>query len=185
MPQQLHAQLPCSEFWMAWRCWRWAYPFLSGFPAAPKVGWRLFSARRNVSTYLSIGRRDMLNRYGSWVLGFTVFNGRHQTVARSRLCDREEYKDILTTVGCHRLIFDLDVNLFHPGDYQIKIDCSLLNRKKITRRWDLGKIWRLCSNSFSQIWNGRRKRGHQLRQPLGCVASEGDCWLWRDFPKSL
>jgi lipopolysaccharide transport system ATP-binding protein len=65
------------------------------------------------------------------VLGFSILNSRNYPIARSRLCDKEDYHYIMALSGHHRLSFDLDLDLFHPGEYQIKLDCSILNRKKI------------------------------------------------------
>lgn len=65
------------------------------------------------------------------VLGFSIVNSRNHSIARSRLCDREEHKDVMALLGCHSILFDLDLDLFHPGEYQVKLDCSILNRKKI------------------------------------------------------
>jgi lipopolysaccharide transport system ATP-binding protein len=74
---------------------------------------------------------DILKPHPDLILGFSIFNSRNHQVARSRLCDREEHKNIVTQVGGHRLSFHFDLDLFHPGEYQIKLDCSLFNRKKI------------------------------------------------------
>lgn len=74
---------------------------------------------------------DILKPHPDLILGFTVLNSRHQPIARSRLCDHPELYQIVGASGLHQLKFDLDLNLFHPGEYQIRLDCSLLNKKKI------------------------------------------------------
>lgn len=65
------------------------------------------------------------------IVGFSVFNSRNQSIARSRLCDHTEHHTIVTTRGYHQLSFQLDLGLFHPGEYQIRLECSLLNKVKI------------------------------------------------------
>ena len=66
-----------------------------------------------------------------WVLGFGIWNVRHQMVARSRLNDLEKCQQALATPGRHRAVFHLDSSLFHEGEYLIKIDCSLSHKKPI------------------------------------------------------
>lgn len=65
------------------------------------------------------------------ILGFSVINSRNNIIAKSRLCDKEENDRIVSHAKKHHLSFHLDLNLFHPGEYQVRLDCSLLNRKKI------------------------------------------------------
>lgn len=65
------------------------------------------------------------------ILGFSVLNSRNQQIARSRLCDHTANAHVVGSLGHHRLSFELDLDLFHPGEYHIKMDCSLLNKKKI------------------------------------------------------
>lgn len=74
---------------------------------------------------------EILKPHQDLIIGFSILNGRNQSIARSRLCDCEDQSMIAPKAGSKRLSFHLDLNLFHPGEYQIKLDCSLLNRKKI------------------------------------------------------
>ncbi len=64
-------------------------------------------------------------------LGVSILNSRGQTIAHSRLCDLEEFQNMIINPGQHQFSFHLDLNLFHPGEYQVRIDCSIQNRKKI------------------------------------------------------
>jgi homopolymeric O-antigen transport system ATP-binding protein len=74
---------------------------------------------------------EILKGHSELLLGFSVLNSRHHAIARSRLCDDPQSYRILKIEGCHRLSFPIDLNLFHPGEYQIQLECSLLNQKKI------------------------------------------------------
>lgn len=74
---------------------------------------------------------EILQPHPDLMVGFSVLNLRGQVMARSRLCDHEEYQHLVTRTGHQQLSFLLDFNLFHPGEYQIKVDCALLNRKRI------------------------------------------------------
>lgn len=74
---------------------------------------------------------EVLKPNSDLMLGFSVLNSRNQTIARSRLCDHEEHKDLIGIKGHHRLAFDMDLSLFHPGEYQVKLECSILNKKQI------------------------------------------------------
>lgn len=74
---------------------------------------------------------EILQPHPDLILGFSVMNSNHQLVARSRLCDHQEYTSLVMAPGSYELSFDLDLRLFHPGEYQIKLESSLLNTKKI------------------------------------------------------
>lgn len=74
---------------------------------------------------------EILHPHADLMLGFSVLNSRFQPIARSRLCDHDAQGNIVNNPGRHRLSFHLDLSLFHPGEYHIRMDCSILNRKKI------------------------------------------------------
>jgi lipopolysaccharide transport system ATP-binding protein len=74
---------------------------------------------------------EVLKPHPDLLLGFSILNSRNHVIARSRLCDHDIDQQIVSKAGHHRLSFDLDLSLFHPGEYQIKLDCGLLNKKKI------------------------------------------------------
>lgn len=74
---------------------------------------------------------EILKPHSDLILGFSVLNARQQSIARTRLCDHAEFYHIVTDCGHHRLSFEIDLDFFHPGEYQIKLECSLLNKKKI------------------------------------------------------
>jgi lipopolysaccharide transport system ATP-binding protein len=81
-------------------------------------------------TVLNIGA-EIVKPHADIIIGFSILNSNNQTIARTRLCDKEEYQDLSLIQGQHNLAFELDLELFHPGEYQIRLDCSLLNTKKI------------------------------------------------------
>lgn len=83
---------------------------------------------------------EIMKPHPDLMLGFSVLNSRNQQIARSRLCDRDEHRGLMTKAGHHRLTFHLDLNLFHPGEYQVRLDCSLLNKKKILHEEVLLKL---------------------------------------------
>lgn len=72
---------------------------------------------------------EVLKPHSDLILGVSILNSRHQVIARSRLLDRHEKQ--LEKSGVHQLSFQLDLSLFHPGEYQLKVDCSLFNQKKV------------------------------------------------------
>ncbi len=73
---------------------------------------------------------DILKPHPDLIIAFSVLNSRKQMIARSRLCDHPQFRQGLTK-GTHNLLFNLDLNLFHPGEYSIRLELSLLNGKKI------------------------------------------------------
>jgi lipopolysaccharide transport system ATP-binding protein len=80
------------------------------------------------------------------ILGFTVLNSRNHSIARSRLSDHHEHHQVVLNPGVHRMTFPLDLNLFHPGEYQIRMECSLLNKKKILQD-DILLKFAVCSEN--------------------------------------
>lgn len=81
-------------------------------------------------TVLNIGA-EIVKPHPDILIGFSILNSCNQTIARTRLCDRKEYQELALMQGQHDLSFELDLGLFHPGEYQIRIECSLLNTKRI------------------------------------------------------
>lgn len=74
---------------------------------------------------------EILKPHADLILGFSVLNSRNHPIARSRLCDHADFYHLVTAQGRHQLSFQMDLDFFHPGEYQIRLDCSLLNKKKI------------------------------------------------------
>jgi lipopolysaccharide transport system ATP-binding protein len=74
---------------------------------------------------------EILKPQPDLVIAFRVINARKQLIARSCLGDHIDYRSMVLCAGVHQLSFQLDLNMFHPGEYQICLETSLLNRKKI------------------------------------------------------
>jgi|GEM_PF-748476 len=81
-------------------------------------------------TFLEI-EFDILKPHPDLIVGFSVLNGWNHSIARSRLCDHPDYHGLLSACGRHQISFQMDLELFHPGEYQINVECSLLNQRKI------------------------------------------------------
>lgn len=74
---------------------------------------------------------EVLQSHPELVVGFTILNSKLQPIAVSKIGDHEKCKDLLKKTGSHQLAFEIDMGLFHPGEYQIRIDAGLRNIKKI------------------------------------------------------
>lgn len=105
---------------------------------------------------------EVLKPHSDLVIGFSILNSRHQVIARSRLCDHEEYQEVELAAGTHHVKFEMDLRLFHPGEYQIRIDASLLNRKRILQDDILLKLT-ICSREMRVKYEiGAEKDGISL-----------------------
>ena len=112
-------------------------------------------------TFLDI-EFEILKPQADLILGFSVLDSRNHAIARSRLCDHAEFYHIVTVQGHHRLSFQMDLSLFHPGEYQIKLDCSLLNKKKILQEEILLKFAVYAQNQVLKYEQGIEKDGISL-----------------------
>ena len=105
---------------------------------------------------------EILKPHADLILGFSVLNARNQSIARSRLCDHADFHHLVKTPGSHRVSFEMDLNLFHPGEYQIRLECILLNRKKILRE-DVLLKFAVCSHHQNTKYElGMEKDGISL-----------------------
>ncbi|MCE2983511.1 MAG: ATP-binding cassette domain-containing protein [Parachlamydia sp.] len=105
---------------------------------------------------------DVLKPHPDLLLGFSILNSHNQPIARSRLCDHQEHYQLTSKKGAHSLAFPLDLNLFHPGEYKIKMECSLLNKKKILKD-DIVLKFAVCSqNKIIKQEAGVEKEGISL-----------------------
>jgi lipopolysaccharide transport system ATP-binding protein len=105
---------------------------------------------------------EILKPHPDLILGFSVLNSRNHAIARSRLCDHAEFYPMVSSSGHHRLSFQLDLDLFHPGEYQIKLDCSLLNKKKILHEDVMLKFAVYSQNKHLKYELGIEKDGISL-----------------------
>ncbi len=107
------------------------------------------------------------------MLGFTILNSRNHSIARSKLSDHSEFYHIKLNPGDHRASFDIDLNLFHPGEYQVRLECSLLNKKKILQGEILLKFAVYSQNKEIKYEQGVEKEGISL----------GNCWSLKGTQK--
>lgn len=75
---------------------------------------------------------EILKPNADLFLGLSIWNMRHQLLARAHTFDHQENHDRFFSLGRQRLSFALDAGLFHEGDYLIKLNCSIFNKKKIS-----------------------------------------------------
>ena len=80
---------------------------------------------------------EILKSHPDLNLSFSILNSRNQAIARSRLCDNLKYYPVIQSLGFHKLSFQIDLDLFHPGEYQVRVECSLLNKMKIIKDEDV------------------------------------------------
>lgn len=66
------------------------------------------------------------------VFGIAIMNQRNQVIGYSHSGNVENYNDFIKP-GKHTITFQLNGSVFHDGEYYIKIDCSLFQRKNITK----------------------------------------------------
>ena len=64
-------------------------------------------------------------------IGLEVWTKQHKQIASSSSADDTENFLQFTKLGKHRAAFVLDVGLFHEGDYVIKIESAVHNKKQI------------------------------------------------------
>lgn len=74
---------------------------------------------------------EVVKPHPDLAVGFSILNSRHQVVARSRFCERENRQQVRMDAGQHYVTFDIDLSMFHPGEYQLRVDSAILNRKRI------------------------------------------------------
>lgn len=116
-------------------------------------------------TTLEIGA-EVIQPHGDMVVGFSILNTNNQVIARSRLCDKVEYQDLTLKKGQHTLACELDLNLFHPGEYQVKVDCVILNKKVILADEIFLKFAVYADNAHASRERGGSREGISL----------GNCW---------
>lgn len=105
---------------------------------------------------------EILHPHSEMILGFSVLNSRYQAIARSRLCDHADSHSVMTARGRHQIAFQIDLDLFHPGEYQIQLECSLLNKKKILEEDILLKFAVYSQNKDLKYEVGVEKEGISL-----------------------
>ncbi len=125
---------------------------------------------------------EILSPHPDLMLGFSILNSRNQTIARSRLCDHKDYHHLFTSSGQHQVSFHLDLDLFHPGEYQIKLECFLLNKKKILQDDIFLKFAVYSQNKQLKYELGEEKDGISLGNRWNLTNKEP---ILKDYQKSV
>lgn len=105
---------------------------------------------------------EILKPHADLILGFSVLNARNQPIAHTRLCDHADLHSIVGASGAHKLSFGLDLSFFHPGEYRIRWDCSLLNKKRILQEEVMLKFAVYSQNKNLKHEHGMEKDGISL-----------------------
>lgn len=74
---------------------------------------------------------EVLERDPDLLLGFSIFNRRNQLIARSHTADSPETMGHYNTLGKHKVTFPLSAALFNEGEYYIRLECVVHNKKQI------------------------------------------------------
>lgn len=74
---------------------------------------------------------EMLQTTPDLYLGMAVWNQRNQRLARSHTVDNIHLFDKFNQKGRHRAVFSFNAGMFHEGEYLIKLDCHILNKKRL------------------------------------------------------
>lgn len=65
------------------------------------------------------------------IIGVSIWNQRNQLLGKSLTSDDMEHFRHFNSKGKHCVNFKIDSGLFHEGDYLIKLECCIHNKKKI------------------------------------------------------
>lgn len=65
------------------------------------------------------------------VFGIGIWNQRSQLMAHSHNCDDIDNFSDYVKEGKHRVFFSIDASMFHEGEYLIKVECFIHNKKRI------------------------------------------------------
>lgn len=65
------------------------------------------------------------------LFGFSILNQRNQTIARRHTADDPTTMGRFVTVGSHKVSFPIPAHLFNEGDYYIRLECVIHNKKSI------------------------------------------------------
>lgn len=74
---------------------------------------------------------EVLKHEPELYLGFSVINERQQLIARSHTADQPQLMRDFSSVGKHKVRFTLNTSLFNEGEYYIRLECDIHNKKRI------------------------------------------------------
>ncbi|MBA3957466.1 MAG: ABC transporter ATP-binding protein [Parachlamydiaceae bacterium] len=67
------------------------------------------------------------------VLGVAIWNQRNQLLGRSQTWDHPQEFPLLAQKGKQRAVFNFDASLFHEGEYTVRLECFIHNKKSILK----------------------------------------------------
>lgn len=67
------------------------------------------------------------------LFGFCILNQQNQTVARSHTADHPDTMSRFNEIGRHRVSFPIPAPLFNEGEYYIRLECVIHNKKPILK----------------------------------------------------
>lgn len=74
---------------------------------------------------------EILKTHSDLLIGIGVYNQRNQVIGRAYINDDHKVKERCFREGRHKVSFPINNQLFHEGEYVIKIDSVILNKKRI------------------------------------------------------
>lgn len=74
---------------------------------------------------------EILKPHSDMFIGLGVWNMRHQLLAHASTFEHMENNHRFFSAGRQRLTFPLNAGLFHEGEYLIKLNCAIHNKKRI------------------------------------------------------
>lgn len=74
---------------------------------------------------------EILKPHPDLLLGISIWNQRNQLLGRAYINDDHKKKELCFNAGKHKVSFPINSQLFHEGEYVIKLDSVILNKKRI------------------------------------------------------
>lgn len=74
---------------------------------------------------------EILKPHPDLLLGMGIWNQRNQLLGRAYINDDPHKKEMCLASGRHKISFPINSRLFHEGEYLIKLDSVILNKKRI------------------------------------------------------
>jgi len=74
---------------------------------------------------------EILKMHTDLLIGIGIYNQRNQLLGRAYINDDQKTKERCFMLGRHKVSFPINNQLFHEGEYVIKIDSVISNKKRI------------------------------------------------------
>lgn len=111
---------------------------------------------------------EILKPHPDLFMSVSIWNLRHQELARAQTYDNVAHHDRFMTTGPGSLSFTLDAGLFHQGDYLVKLHCAICNRKKISDEEIILRFPVYVQSTNTRFSHANNREGIML----------GDRWDW-------